>query len=166
MLVHTPQCGVQVANFGYSEMLSSQEVRSSLECLSVRKAALKATKEQIDRLRDINRQIALYDEKEPRKTGLLDEEFHLTIANIGDNTYVAEFLENILVKHRIATYILPFKKERIPHTYREHEDIIAALEHQDPVLAEKYMEIHFHNSTLSIMEKLQDYLDEQNNKRK
>lgn len=161
LLVHIPQCGVQVAKFGYMELVSCLEIRTQLECLSAKKAAFKVTKDQIARLRDINNQITNYDKDDPHRTSVLDEEFHSMIAQIGDNTYIPEFLNNILGKYRVMMYFMPFKQERIPYTFKEHEDIINALEQQDSILAEKYMEIHFHYSKLSIMKKMHNYIEVQ-----
>lgn len=156
LLIHIPHCGVQVVSFGEKEMFDVLEARTAVECLSSRLAAPKAVKEHIEQLRDINRRIMEVQPGDKKNTSLLDEEFHMVIASIGENDCVYELLKSIFVKNRITTYILPIKKERLPHTYKEHEDIICALEQNDPEMAEKYTSIHFHYSIKSNRKKIQE----------
>ena len=90
----------------------------------------------------------------------------MVIARSGNNPYVAELLPGILNRYQLSSYLIPFQKERIPHTYKEHSDIITALEMRDPDLAELYMKIHFRYSTLSIEKKIQKYVEENQGKKK
>ncbi|MBE7722530.1 GntR family transcriptional regulator [Lacrimispora indolis] len=160
LLVHNPQRGVQVPEFRLEELMNLQQMRTTLECLSARNAAPLANEENIWRLRELNRQISEFDENNTHKTDALDREFHLTIARIGSNPYVTDFLQNILTRYELSTYVIPFQGSRIPYTYKEHEDVITALELNDAELAEKYMSIHFHYSTLSLSKKLARYMEE------
>ena len=170
LLVYVPQRGVQVAEFGIDELLTILEVRTALECLSARSAALHATKEHTEHLRYLNGQILEFDAYDAKRTSELDIEFHLFIAQIGKNTYTQELLANILTRFQISLYLIPIRESRIQYTYKEHEDIIAALEKNDSMLAESYMKIHFHNSSISLSNKLNEYNDklkeEKRNRRK
>lgn len=166
LLVHNPQRGVQVPEFGLEDLMYHQQMRTTLECLSAFNAAPHATAEDILKLREINRRIAEFDESNTHKTDALDREFHMTIARIGKNPYVADFLQNVLTRYEISSYVIPFQKSRIPFTYKEHEDVITALEQNDAELAEKYMSIHFHYSTRSLNKKLAKYMEETKLKKK
>lgn len=166
ILSYTPQRGVQVPNFQMEDVMNLQQVRIPLECLSARNAAACVTENDIEKLRNINREIREFDPANPNRTHVLDREFHMAIARIGSNTYIAELLQNILGRTELSTYVIPFKGERIPNTCKEHEDIIQALELGDGELAEKYMGIHFHYSTLSLSKKMQKYLEESKPKKK
>lgn len=169
LLVHLPQRGVQVAEFGKEGMMNIQEVRVALECLSARNAAPYATKEDIEYLKSLNDEILKFDAHNSLRTFDLDKEMHLYIARIGKNGYVAELLENIMMRYQMARYVIPFKESRVQYTYKEHEDIIMALEENNPILAESYMKIHFYRSTVSISDKIQEYsnkIKKEKNKRK
>lgn len=157
LLVHIPQCGVKVAKFEEAETLHLHQVRAALECLSSREAANYISEEEIRILRRINDDLREFDEQNAVHSMDLDKDFHLTIAKASRNTYVMEYLENVLLKNQLVKYFIPFKRERIPYTYKEHEDIILALERHDPYLAEEYTKIHFYNSILSIESKIKQY---------
>ncbi|MEY8355860.1 GntR family transcriptional regulator [Lachnospiraceae bacterium 54-53] len=160
LLIHNPQRGVQVPEFRLEELMNLQQMRAALECLSARNAAPFVTEKDILQLREINGRIREFDAANTHKTDALDREFHMTIARIGTNPYVPEFLQNILVRYELSSYVIPFQETRIPHTYKEHEDVIQALEMKDGELAEKYMSIHFHYSTLSLSRKMKKYMEE------
>ena|GEM_PF-1408755 len=149
-LVHVPQKGVQIPKLEGNQMLNFQEIRVELEKLSAYNAAFEATPDDIKKLRELNQCVLQQGEYRPD----LDETFHLTIAGIGKNPYIKELLSNLYLRSSLFGYFLPFKAERIPHTYKEHEDIISALEINDAELAKKYMDVHFYCSTASIKQKL------------
>lgn len=150
LLIHIPHCGVQVAEIGEKEMFDVLSIRARLEAYSSGLAALQSTPEDIASLREMNEKLCLNG----AKSSILDEEFHLYIAKMGKNHILVEILSSLYVKNRIRDYLFPIRQERLPYTCKEHEDIIAALEKKDGVLAEKYTEIHFYCSILSNKEKL------------
>ena len=166
LLIYIPQCGVQVPKFEVDAAMNTQQVRVVMECLSARNAAAHISNQEILKLKDINEQIRSFDLSRPTRTNGLDREFHIVIARSGNNPYVAELLPGILNRYQLSSYLIPFQKERIPHTYKEHSDIITALEMRDPDLAELYMKIHFRYSTLSIEKKIQKYVEENQGKKK
>lgn len=156
LLVHIPHCGVQVAAIGEKEMFDVLEIRARLEQYSSGLAARYASLEDIATLRKMNGAICEAVNDRNLNTSYLDEEFHLYIARLGKNNILTETLSSLYVKNRIRDYMYPIKSERLPHTWKEHEDIILALEANDPVLAEKYTDIHFYNSILSNKKKIKD----------
>ena len=166
ILVHIPQCGVQVAKFGEEEAMHLLQVRASLEYLSAREAVKFITDEEIQTLRRINEEIREFDEKYAAHSVDLDKDFHMIIAKASKNPYISEYLENVILRNQLVKYIIPFRRSRIPHTYKEHEDIIQALEIHDSYLAEVYMEVHFHNSILSIESKIKEYEADSNEKKR
>lgn len=156
LLVHIPRCGVVVASIGEKEMFDVLEIRARLEQYSSGLAARYATPKDIVALRKMNEKICEAVNDKNLNTSYLDEEFHLYIARLGRNNILAETLSSLYVKNRIRDYMYPITAERLPHTWKEHEDIILAMEVNDPELAEKYMDIHFHNSRLSNRKKIKD----------
>lgn len=166
LLIYIPRRGVQVPQFNMEEIMNVLQVRSALEILSAQNAAAFATESDIKLLRETNNKIKHYNKEHPQRTDILDREFHLIIARIGNNPYVAELLQNTMTRYELASYIIPFQEERIPHTYKEHEDIIRALELKDAKLAKQYMSIHFHYSMLSLNKKIHKYVEEHSHKKK
>lgn len=156
LLVHIPHCGVQVAAIGEKEMFDALEIRARLEQYSSGLAARYATPEDIGILRELNKRLYEAGRDKNLNTSYLDEEFHLYIAKIGKNHILSETLSSLYVKNRITDFMFPIKTERLPHTYKEHEDIIMALEQNDPEMAEKYTDIHFHYSILSNQRKMKE----------
>lgn len=145
ILTYVPHCGVQVSQFGEKDLFDCLELRSSIEVLSARKAAENAAPEQIREARDINEQIRNYNPEDPSMTTMLDSRLHLCIARMGGNNYIVDAL-NRLYSSQVFGILLPFRGERVPYTYKEHTDILDAIEAHIPEVAAKYMEIHFYKS--------------------
>ena len=153
-LVHVPQRGVQIPKLEGNQMLNYLEIRMELEKLSAYNAAFEAAPDDIKKLRELNEGILELGKSKPESAVELDETFHLTIAGIGKNPYIKELLANIYLRSSLFGHLLPFRAERIPYTYKEHDDIIFAVEKNDAELAKKYMDVHFYCSTASIKQKL------------
>jgi DNA-binding GntR family transcriptional regulator len=111
------------------------------------------TQEQLSRLKSINEALGNFDEQNPQKSGDLDIQFHSLIVQASRNKILIECLSGIYRKTAIVLRFIPFQKERILQTCKEHADIIGAMEAGNAGLAKKYMEIHFYKSTDSLVKK-------------
>lgn len=156
-LTYNPNCGVMVATLGVDDVSHLYEIRSVLEQISARYAALHISKEQLQELVSINEEIKNFDSLNPQRSSDLDLQFHNLIALASQNQILIDCLSVIFMKTAMVLRFIPFKKERIANTYKEHEDIILALTSGDSGLAQKYMEIHFYNSTKSLIRKAIDF---------
>ncbi len=154
LVVHNPRSGVVVASVGVDDAEQLYEVRGVLEVLSTLHAARNATAQLISELRNINAMMLSCAESAPEKAREYDLEFHITMARWANNPVLEDQLSILHRKTRIILNFVPFSKDRIPHSCKEHEDVIAAIERGESQVASKYMEIHFHESTKSLKNKV------------
>lgn len=146
VLVYTPQRGVQVAYLSKKSLYDSLELRIYVEALSARKAAECATAEQIREAREINEKINVCNRDNLLLTTELDWKFHMCIAKMGNNEYVVNVLERMMNSQMYLNAYPPFGEGRGFHSYKEHNDILDAIESHLIEIAERYMQIHFYSS--------------------
>lgn len=163
-LVYAPQRGFQVIDFTMEDLQHVFKIRGVLETLASEEAAANIDEEGIKRLIDINDR--LLNVEEYMMMPQLDTEFHQIIASYTGDQFLMEYLESITNRTIMLRYILPTKKERVPHTHGEHACIIHALQNHDAELAALYTKAHFHASLLSLENKMENYLAENGKKRK
>ncbi len=154
---YIPRCGVQVVELSEQDLIYITDTRTALEVLGTREAALRITPEQVKELRRINQ--SFLEQKETGFGGNLDNDFHMTIARISGNPCLIEYIQNLLVRQALFASTIPMQPQRFLYSYEEHEAIIRGLELQDPELAAKQADIHFHMSQKSLQNKLQKYLE-------
>jgi DNA-binding GntR family transcriptional regulator len=152
-VTHSQNYGVVVATLGVDDVEHLYTIRGALEQIAVYDATPYMTQEQLSRLKSINEALGNFDEQNPQKSGDLDIQFHSLIAQASRNKILIECLSGIYRKTAMVLRFIPFQKERIPQTCKEHADIIGAMEAGDAGLAKKYMEIHFYKSTDSLVKK-------------
>lgn len=146
LLVYTPQRGVQVAFFSKKNLYDSLELRIYVEALSAKKAAEYATAKQIAEARQINEQIRICYCDNKSLTTELDWKIHMCIAKMGNNEYVVNVLEKMMNSQMYFNVYPPFGEWRVFDSYKEHNDILNAIEAHLPEIAERYMEVHFYSS--------------------
>lgn len=152
-ITYNPNCGVVVATLGVDDVAHLYEIRGVLEQLSAFHATTHITKAQLQKLTEINAEIRNFDVLNPQRSSDLDLQFHGTIAEASQNQVLIDCLSGVFSKTSMVLRFIPFKKERIAETCKEHEDIIQALRSGDSNLSKKYMEIHFYKSTKSLVKK-------------
>lgn len=162
-VVHNPRAGVVVARIEPEDVVHLYQVRAVLEELSAYNAASRITQEHIKELRQINESMLSCAEKFPVQAREYDLDFHIALARQAGNPILEEQLAIVHRKTHIVLNFVPFQKARIPHSCKEHEDIICALEQHDEFAARRYMEIHFHKSTHSLKNKVIAYNQQQVN---
>lgn len=160
---YIPRCGVQVVELTMENLTHITDLRTAIEVLSAQRAATNVTEEQIQELRAINK--AFLESKDANEQGQLDYQLHQTIAKISGNPLVAQYLKDLHTRQALIQWLIPFRPERIPFSYQEHENIIQALEWKDEDLAGKQTEIHFHMSQKSLQNKMADYESKKNGKK-
>lgn len=126
------------------------EMRRILEPEAAYLAALRRTPEDIERIRKV---LALLESElvSADKTGLeADFEFHRSIIHASHNPVLIHTLENLssLYKRTLAitlTQNLGLKRKR-QIVYKEHYDILCAIEAEEPELAKVQSIIHLKNA--------------------
>ncbi|WP_101908417.1 GntR family transcriptional regulator [Marasmitruncus massiliensis] len=159
-LTYQSNSGVVVATLSMGYVIKLQEIRYALEPISARYAALHITPDQIRELRTINEKLYTQGQIDPKVTPELDIEFHTLIAQSTNNPAILEYLLELYRKTSMQRRLLPIRPDRLSHTYKEHNDIIYALELGDPELAVRYVSIHFYVGQHSFNKKVDEYLNQ------
>jgi DNA-binding GntR family transcriptional regulator len=136
-----PRQGAFVHQPEMSEVDDVFSVRTLLEVESTRLATSKATVHATQDLRVILRRgsdaLARADEKE---LVMLNSQFHASISRMGDNQVLAELIARL--DKRIRWYFAPVVRTRGSSSWKEHLDIVEAIEARDPRRASEAMQKH------------------------
>jgi DNA-binding GntR family transcriptional regulator len=139
-----PNLGARLVFPTPGEVQDAYELREYLECLAVKKAAKLIRPPDLYRLEE-----NILEEEQAFAERHLDEylrvnmAFHGIIAEASGNRMLAEFVGNVL--SRIYVYMVLFESffdfDSNP-SLDEHRQILSALRHNDPDLAEKLIRTH------------------------
>src|SRR5918998_895192 len=136
-----PRQGAFVHRPEISEVNDVFSVRTLLEVEATRLATRKATGDAIRNLRKIYRMgseaLARSDEKE---LVMLNSQFHERISRMGDNEILAELIARL--DKRIRWYFAPVVSTRGSSSWKEHLEIVEAIEARDPRRASEAMQKH------------------------
>ena len=116
-------------------------IRTLLEVESTRLATCRATDHAMEDLRKILRAgsdaLARADEKE---LVMLNSQFHARISRMGDNEVLAGLIARL--DKRIRWYFAPVVRTRGSSSWKEHLEIVEAIEARDPRRASEAMKKH------------------------
>ena len=152
---YLPRRGVQVLEMTMDSLKEITDLRLVLESLSVRRAMERITEADIENLRELNKR--LLESQDNVEQGELDRQFHGYIARIGGEKILSQYLEDLQMRQALVQCWIPFRPERIPHTYQEHDSIIQAIEWRNTELAVRLTEAHFLISQRSLCRKLTEF---------
>ena len=138
-----PNRGARVRHVSDQEALEIEEVRAALEGLLARRAAVRATPDDLKALRDV---IAEMRERVEAGDSIgyseLNARFHQRIWSAADHptaTRIVGGLKSQAIRFQYQTAMRPGRAER---SLREHEEIFAALKAHDEQRAETAMRNH------------------------
>ncbi|MBW1997446.1 MAG: FadR family transcriptional regulator [Deltaproteobacteria bacterium] len=121
-----------------------REAREAVECRSIQLAAAKASDEDIEKLRTINRKL-LDDIQESLKFLENNMAFHVAIADISGNPLIKGIVQSLLEHHNtFRSKYYPdtdVSHDFIKDTYKRHKRIISAISGRDIELCEKLIAI-------------------------
>lgn len=141
-----PYAGVFVAELTEDEAADLLEIRARLEPLCASRAAVRRTPEQLGRLKELT---ALG--QDAVRSGRLDEltrlnsRFHEVLAEASGSTLLAQLITQLSWK--IAWVYAVELPRRAGDSWREHEEICAALEAGDPDRAAAVVAEHIAHAT-------------------
>jgi DNA-binding GntR family transcriptional regulator len=143
LVVSEPNRGARVRLVSEVEAIEIAQAREALEGVVAREAALRATKSDMLRLREI------LDEMRSAMTmgDLLaysdkNGKFHAEIRRIADHKTATRLLTTLnsqIVRFQFRTVMIP---GRVQQSIKEHGEIVAAIENSDPNRAEAAMRKH------------------------
>ncbi len=129
-----------VANANFNDYL---EVRTAIETLSVRLAAERASEEEINELRTIQKSfVEAHYMQEVSRLVILDENFHIAIAKCTKNKFLINIQEELTENfrpYRITTFASP---NNYANAISVHENIINSIVARDAEKAAELMHLH------------------------
>jgi DNA-binding FadR family transcriptional regulator len=133
------------------DVLDVLQLRQSLESAAAGIAALKRTDKDLENLRSLLAEFrTLLDEG--KETIDADFRFHLAIAQATGNRYFVEFMsylgQTVIPRTRVNTATLGRETQAryLERVHYEHEEIVRAIETQNPLVASSAMQMHLNNS--------------------
>ncbi len=137
----SPRRGAVVASVTRQQAEDLFDVRTSLEALAARLAARRAGPEGAARLRDVLEQAREATEAgELDRVAALNSDFHSAVVEIGGNDYLALLVAPIT--RRVQWVFRASAAQRGPHSWTEHEALVAAVATGDEDLAEALAVAH------------------------
>lgn len=158
----TPNIGAKVISLNISQAIEIYDIRESLEGLACRLAAARACEEDCIQLRSL---LADHEKLIQSENGHLyyqkegDLDFHYLIVQLSGNTrlfnLLCDELYHLLRLYRVQTSSEP---ARPVQAFKEHHQIVDALESQDGELAELLMKRHIASAKGTLVNQLNSEL--------
>jgi DNA-binding GntR family transcriptional regulator len=146
LLSTLPRKGTFIPQITRQGVKNTLDVRRALDGLAARLAAINATPDHLEEMKDLLIQQEIAGEsKKKSKFHELAQNFHLTIYSASDNAKLVSLWENIrpeMMLYRITSISLP---SRMEESLEEHKIILNSLYAHDPVLAQRVAEQHIDN---------------------
>ncbi len=152
--VHKPlfDAAYDLFNKGNLSLSYFSEARQAIECFAVRLAAQKATAEDLQVLKSINKKL-LEDIDDRANLRRNNSDFHTAVARMSGNPLLLLMAQSLL---QILDVAYPHSKQPddyVRNTYERHEAIIKAMEERSPERCEELMRIDLgHTSKLRFPE--------------
>jgi DNA-binding GntR family transcriptional regulator len=143
LLVIVPQVGTFVSPIRLSAVTSSQFIREALECRAVRFATERATKPQVEALRQqIVRQERAIENVDHVAFFALDEQMHSLILSIAGHPHAWDLIASVKAQLDRVRYLSLEDNRWLRMIFRQHREIISAIRSKDPRGAEQAMQDH------------------------
>lgn len=142
LLTIEPNRGAFVAKPTIREAREVFEARSLLEPRTAHSAATRATAADIRALRrHVDEEHAALDAGETGRALRLSGQFHNEIARIADQTTIASFIAQLISRSSLIIALYWRRRNAICESHA-HDELVRALERNDPKLAEDLMKSH------------------------
>lgn len=142
LLTHIPNRGVHVSQPSRKEAMDVFESRLLVEPHIARLASSRASPEEIARLRQhLGHEKTATDSHHSSDAISLSAGFHITIADIADNSFLSEVVTDLVSRSSLIV-ALYWRKTKIICDHSAHEDLVGAIEAGDGDAAEQLMRVH------------------------
>jgi DNA-binding GntR family transcriptional regulator len=142
LVVITPRHGLYVAGVNVPDLEQLSELRLTLEGLSARLAAQRATDDDIVILEALRQEQAATPVEDRRRLFDIDHKFHLAVARAAHNKYMADSLERLFGLSQRLWYLALPKLGFLPGSVEQHLDLVMAIKSGDGEEAERIMRAH------------------------
>lgn len=137
---------LRIPQISEGELMDTLEARRLLETASVEKVALRATKEDIERIEHF-----IWDEEEAMRlhdnvlVSSLDRMFHNYLGQVSGNKVYCDFISQVGYKISLFLALSNTLGEVINEALKEHRDILYAIKLRMPERAGAAMKLHLDN---------------------
>jgi DNA-binding GntR family transcriptional regulator len=148
LITAIPRRGFYARHFSKEEMINIFELREVLEGLAARRAAIRISDNQIQKLRNFFKDFKSFEDDDiVEKYAKEDRRFHNFLIQIGGD----DLLSSILETYSVITfsYLVGLRGGLVrppQETIREHLAIIEAITRKDPEKAESVVRLHLRKS--------------------
>ncbi|WIV12276.1 GntR family transcriptional regulator [Proteiniborus sp. MB09-C3] len=157
LLIMEPRKGAYVADVSLKDVVDVLEVRSSLEGLAASLAAIRASEEEIQLLREKSTQFKECIEKSDVQ-GMInkDTEFHEVILQAAKNKKLTSIIESL--REQVQRFRVTYFTEYNMTTYlvKEHQNVLDAIESRNSEKANEYAQKHIENIEKFIVSRVKD----------
>ncbi len=142
----SPGRGAFVATLSFDDMVQLLEIREALEGMAARLASSRITKSTLNKLRELLEVGAPERERNGYKGYLdADREFHDAITSACGNHHLSRLMRSLRDRIQMLRYRSVILPGRARKSFREHLQIIDALNRRDADLAEERIRTHIRN---------------------
>jgi DNA-binding GntR family transcriptional regulator len=139
----TPHKGAQVTTFSTKKINDILEVRAVLEGYAAREACEFMDSKLIDRLKQINKNLYSFAVKgEDENFSNTNMEFHRFLYQFSKNKMLFESIFNLWEGGKWSKSLFAYYPEKMIESVKEHDDIIEAIQHNQPDKVEELTRKH------------------------
>lgn len=153
LLFIVPNRGAFVVERSAEEIIELYEVREALEVSAIRLAIEKASNEKLNSLKEML-SVTRTSMIEHGGRYPVEVDFHKSICDLAENKELAQTLEIVNCKLKIARRQSGYIPERARAAYAEHREILEAMILRDIPTAEALIRQHLANSRFSVQKSL------------
>ena len=158
LVVITPRHGMYVADVNVPDLEQVSEMRLTLEGLSARLAAERATPDDLVVLEALRQEQAGTPAGDSRRLIAVDHKFHQAVARAAHNKYLADSLERFFGLSQRLWYLALPRLETLPTAVEKHLELVEAIANRDGDRAEEIMRKHvadFYGQVREILETME-----------
>ena len=143
LVVARPRCNIEIANVDEHDLIEITQLREELESFALTLAiprisaeditSLEACQFECEKLLAGDNSMAIFQQ---------DGEFHLTLATMSGNRYLAEMLSRLEVKVLLCRMLHCRSREKVEASVRFHNKLIAAIRSKNSELAVALLRQH------------------------
>lgn len=146
-----PNSGTYVATVGFQQLRDVFEIRKDLANLAGRLSALRATKEEIDKMRNLLKKMK--DEHNSKRLMKLDSQFHDLFNQATQNKVLANFMRQ-LRNQAVRIWVFPRDKSFFHCFQKDFESLLDAVEMKDEKSSAKILQSHLQHFIDQVKEQL------------
>jgi len=149
VVVHHTHQGYFVAEISAQEAMELYDLREALESYAIREGAERVSDEQ---LKAIAAAVEVHGHAtRGRDLFVEDKVLHLRLAAVGGNQLLVRMLEQVLDRAIMKLRVSELPRKRGPEAYKEHSDILEALQRRDGEAAVKRLHTHLERTRAYIL---------------